>query len=154
MNPEIKSQWLTALRSGDYVKGMSVLHRSTTDAEGNVIDRFCCLGVLCDLAVKAGVIQRQLIGKPGRGLYDYLPNASDPYGEGDRNYLPLEVRDWANLDSHSPKVVLSPNTLSDAEDVEDAVSDTEDESTASLAMLNDTAYDEFGPIADLIESQL
>ena len=43
MNPEIKAQWLAALRSGDYQQGKSLLHYE---------DRFCCLGVLCDLYAK------------------------------------------------------------------------------------------------------
>ena len=42
MNPEIKTKWLTALRSGDYNQGQTLL-RSTKD-------EYCCLGVLCDLA--------------------------------------------------------------------------------------------------------
>ena len=44
MNPEIKSQWIAALRSGGYVQGMGALRRRTSsDTE------YCCLGVLCDL---------------------------------------------------------------------------------------------------------
>ena len=43
MKPEIKAQWLAALRSGDYQQGTALLHYE---------DRFCCLGVLCDLYAK------------------------------------------------------------------------------------------------------
>lgn len=39
MNPEIKSLWLAALRSGEYRQGQHDL----LDSDGNA----CCLGVLC-----------------------------------------------------------------------------------------------------------
>lgn len=44
MNPTIKKQWLDALRSGKYMQGKGRLR-----AKLNGVDRFCCLGVLCDL---------------------------------------------------------------------------------------------------------
>jgi hypothetical protein len=47
MKPEIKAQWLAALRSGDYQQGRSLLHY-----EDRCEDQFCCLGVLCDLYAK------------------------------------------------------------------------------------------------------
>jgi hypothetical protein len=40
MNPERKTQWVFALRSGNYKQGRGWLRED---------DRFCCLGVLCDL---------------------------------------------------------------------------------------------------------
>jgi len=47
MNKQIKSKWLKALRSNEYVQGQDAL--CTT----NSVDKFCCLGVLCD--VRAGM---------------------------------------------------------------------------------------------------
>ncbi len=41
MNPEIKSLWLAALRSGTYSQGRERLRGEA--------DSFCCLGVLCDI---------------------------------------------------------------------------------------------------------
>ncbi len=41
MNPDIKKNWLFALRSGDYEQGQFAL--KTND------DKFCCIGVLCDV---------------------------------------------------------------------------------------------------------
>lgn len=49
MNPEIKAAWVAALRSGEYKQGRGQLR--------NTDDEYCCLGVLCDLAVKAGVTE-------------------------------------------------------------------------------------------------
>lgn len=42
MNPEVKAQWVAALRSGKYKQGP---RRVLNDGEGG----WCCLGVLCDL---------------------------------------------------------------------------------------------------------
>jgi hypothetical protein len=49
MNQEIKAKWVAALRSGEYRQGQDQLRSFN--------DEFCCLGVLCDLASKAGVGQ-------------------------------------------------------------------------------------------------
>lgn len=40
MNKKIKAKWIKVLPSGKYVQGNRCLRRN---------DRFCCLGVLCDL---------------------------------------------------------------------------------------------------------
>ena len=44
MNPEIKEEWLAALRSGEYEQGQCQLR-----TEDNA---FCCLGVLSDIMTK------------------------------------------------------------------------------------------------------
>src|SRR5688572_30653463 len=44
MKKEMKEKWLQALRSGEYTQGSGLLR--TAD------DKFCCLGVLCDLVTK------------------------------------------------------------------------------------------------------
>ena len=41
MNKELKAKWTAALRSGEYHQGKDQL-RTT-------LDRFCCLGVLCNI---------------------------------------------------------------------------------------------------------
>ena len=74
MNKKVKTLWLKALRSGEYKQVQLQLKRD---------DRYCCLGVLCDLAVKAGVIK----GFSGRAFY-----------------LPSAVRAWAGLDGRNPTV--------------------------------------------------
>lgn len=47
---EVYQLWLDALRSGKYRQGQGQLRQT----DGNGHNRFCCLGVLCDLAVKDG----------------------------------------------------------------------------------------------------
>lgn len=44
MNQRIKAAWLEALRSGKYQQGIKYLR--TAD------DKYCCLGVLCDISGK------------------------------------------------------------------------------------------------------
>ena len=45
MNPEVKKLWVEALRGGKYVQGKGKLHYISKDGQ----EKFCCLGVLCDL---------------------------------------------------------------------------------------------------------
>lgn len=47
MNPEIKANWLAALRSGKYRQGT---HRLRTKCIKSNEESFCCLGVLVDIA--------------------------------------------------------------------------------------------------------
>lgn len=84
MNPEIKAQWVAALRSGEYKQGAGWLNRG---------DEYCCLGVLCELAAKAGVVQRH------KGQFAHA------YGDGKADtYLPSEVVEWARVRSMRPAV--------------------------------------------------
>ena len=52
MNKEIKKIWVQALRSGIYEKTTGKLHKVNEDDD----QRFCCLGVLCDIAAMDGVL--------------------------------------------------------------------------------------------------
>ena len=83
MNPGIRAQWTAALRSGEYEQGASYLRYKNA---------FCCLGVLCDLAVKDGVLAAP----------DEDPDEEDVWVYGEANaMLPEAVQDWAGL-SESP----------------------------------------------------
>lgn len=63
MNKVVAEKWVEALRSGKYKQGRGYLgDLSGEDAS------FCCLGVLCELAVAEGVITRSCDGK--RLAYD------------------------------------------------------------------------------------
>jgi hypothetical protein len=46
MNPELKDKWVKALRSGEYKQGRGTMKESRLFRKS----RFCCLGVLCDVA--------------------------------------------------------------------------------------------------------
>jgi hypothetical protein len=70
----IQRAWVRALRSGKYKQGEGKLSKS---------DRHCCLGVLCQLAVKAKVPLKMEEGD----FYFYYDSQED--------YLPAKVRRWA-----------------------------------------------------------
>jgi hypothetical protein len=131
MDQAIKAQWTAALRSGEYQQGTGQLRAD--DADGT--PWFCCLGVLCELAVKAGVIP---IPSAASTRMDYW------YGEGDEENnatLPPRVHDWAGLGSEA----FPDNPLVTVREVGGKTSHV-------LAELND-ALCPFSEIADLIDEQ-
>lgn len=120
MKESVKALWVTALRSAEYKQGQAALRR---DNSGHG-DQYCCLGVLCELAAEAGVIN------PPQSSHDGVFR----YGsEGARSFLPIEVVHWAGLNSN-PEVSVSGGPT-------------------ALASLNDQ-HMTFENIAHLIEKQL
>lgn len=132
MNADVKQKWVAALRSGEYAQGKGVLR----DNE----DKFCCLGVLCDLAEKEGVVDSSqgddtwLYEGPGR-----------PYGRDVSEVtLPDAVKDWAGLPKVDPRIEAKKN----------------EKVTPSLSVLNDGweyagfPRHSFEEIADIIEEHL
>lgn len=61
MEPQLKSEWITALRSGEYKQNSGVLKGViVTLGDGEYIEDdqeigHCCLGVLCEVLAKQGV---------------------------------------------------------------------------------------------------
>lgn len=95
MNKEIQKQWINALKSGQYNHGIHRLHQvgRTKDSA-----QFCCLGVLCELAVEAGVIKRcddyiLIDSKSGVHSIGYINSAGKVF----HGFLPPEVGEWAGL---------------------------------------------------------
>lgn len=106
MKPEIKKLWVDALRSGDYKQGQKVLHHTKNNS-------FCCLGVLCDLAVKNGV------------KINIKENSVTSY-DGEYETLPEKVIEWSELldqspDSNDPLITLA--GLNDIEYTFDQIAD-------------------------------
>lgn len=88
MKPGIRRRWLKALRSGEYKQGVGKLRQ--TDTYGKVpVQRFCCLGVLCDLYKKDRVKQG-------------YTNATFPRSKVE--VLPKSVMAWAGLKQEDPDV--------------------------------------------------
>jgi hypothetical protein len=85
MKKEIADLWIAALKSNKYEKGKYVLEKN---------DTFCCLGVLCDVALKNGVEFKRNIDD--RGVF-YGDNSSS---EGRYVLLPI-VQQWAGMKSLS-----------------------------------------------------
>lgn len=85
MNKRVKTRWVKALRSGKYKQG----RHSLRNVEG---DTFCCLGVLCDLAVRSKVIKE--------GRVTYLDPKRYTYGASSTGNIPPSVEKWSGLDSY------------------------------------------------------
>lgn len=85
MKKEIRDRWVAALRSGEYKQGIYHLQSR---------DHYCCLGVLCEIAVQEGAIQRQETRPDGAVVY-----GSGPFREA--AFLPYPVVKWAGADDQS-----------------------------------------------------
>lgn len=88
MNREIKQRWVEALRSGEFEQGTHRLR--------NRDNTYCCLGVLCELAVESGVIPPAIEAPHHDGS-----EQSAAYFSGTAIDLPPEVLEWAGLEASS-----------------------------------------------------
>lgn len=134
MKPEIKRQWVEALRSGDYRQGHGVLHRVSADDE-----TFCCLGVLCELARKASVVQMEGEGRliDGKGYGVAMVYRDD---DGASTFvLPRSVRIWAGLSEPNPELMYKDDHY--------VISDLNDGAVSGRQL-------SFEELADVIEAQL
>lgn len=133
MNPEAKAAWTTALRSGEYEQGLAAL---------NLGGKFCCLGVLCDIAVKQFDLNIEVKEYPV-GCGD--DECCDPDGptevlyDGEGAFLPESVRRWAGLATKGGMLT-------------DGVEAPNGETVYSLYIANDQGMS-FSDIADLIEEE-
>lgn len=141
MKKEIKARWVTALRGEEYQQGAGYLR--------TIAGKFCCLGVLCELAVADQVIQPAV---PGKGLYErYLTSLDNRYvDERDPSHaapegfgymyanLPHEVAVWAGLPDEGHGTSWPAEHEFFGKDV-------------GFAELNDEKHWTFGQIADAIE---
>jgi hypothetical protein len=89
MNPEIRARWCAALRSGNYRQGQKMLRAG---------DSYCCLGVLCDLAVRAGILGEPVLLTTGDEDEQWW------YYDSRCDYLPGAVKEWAGLPDSNPEV--------------------------------------------------
>jgi hypothetical protein len=123
VNPEVKTKWVAALRSGEYEQTTGTLSRDGA---------YCCLGVLCELAIKDGV---EIEKHP-------TPGASTRYGES-VGVLPWRVVSWAGVPDCDPDVQVPPK-----DDDQFATDEWQ-----ALSGVNDGGAS-FELIADLIEKSL
>lgn len=123
MKHDIAELWASALESGKYPQTKHMLCRTKTSTTGHK-PGFCCLGVLCELALEAGI---DGLGKAITGPYYY-----GQYN-GEVNTLPEIVREWAGMETN------------DGAYFEDAIETT-------LAGKNDFGYS-FHHIANIIRTR-
>lgn len=121
MKKEIKEKWIAALRSGEYQQTDGYLQRD---------GKFCCLGVLCDLAVKSGL---SLTVREQRAFPDDETSPVVAFYDVNTGTLPYDVQRWSGI--------------------KDSIGIFPDDSTGlsnTLADLNDNGKS-FAEIADVIE---
>lgn len=127
-----------ALRSGEYHQGNRVLGRPGLD---NSPDTFCCLGVACEVAIKAGIpLQRRTGGINGHVnifIYEAEPNEEAPtnqQGSDTRGvYLHPLAQEFFGLTDYNPNLVQASGGI------------------ATAAIMNDSHGADFLAIADAFE---
>lgn len=134
MNEEIKQQWIDALTSGEYAQGRKVLR--TKD------NTYCCLGVLCDLAVKKG-IARWAKRKDSEDwaivhIDEDIDDATADIGYG---LLPRFIREWSEITSDDGSFKLLDGGFKEPNAV-------------TLTELNDVRKYNFSKIAKAIKENL
>ena len=126
---KIRRRWVAALRSGKYKQITGALRQKyNKGGRKSSFEGYCCLGVLCELAVKAKVI-----GPPVQnsgGIFIYSGNDSE---------LPQKVREWAGL------------TTVDGKFTDEKLREKTKQN--DLAGLNDYSGKRFRGIASIIESE-
>lgn len=121
MNPKVRDKWAAALESGEYHQTTNVLQDS---------DGYCCLGVLCDLAIKDGLDGLRWDEADGMTLYvrvdyeedersdDVIDENGAHWQEWDNGDVPEVVRRWARVSETDPVLTEGGNTaihLNDSE---------------------------------------
>jgi len=121
--------WVAALRSGEYKQGRTCL--------APTLDTYCCLGVACELAVKAGACTsmnaRDTCGKVYYSIRSSDKSTAHYVNPEHYTNLPKSVIDWLGIRVLKNDFDFSP----------------EEELTA----LNDTERKTFAEIADIIEKR-
>ena len=135
MNPEVKQQWLTGLRSGEFKQCKNRLNQGD---EG-----MCCLGVLSEEGAKAGIAVKRPISFSSWPGFEY---------DSEGATLPWSVQKWAGLTAHinppNPEVPTPDDARLRNEEGESMFGEM-----VTLAELNDAGFT-FAEIADLIEQHL
>lgn len=124
MDATVKGKWVKALRSGKYAQGRYAL---------NTDGKFCCLGVLCEIA------------RADEGLRLEVKNINEIVIYGDESsFLPRQVAEWAGIDSSG--------SIPDNFPVEFVNGKGHRDTAYSLMALNDSGAT-FEDIADIIEEK-
>lgn len=91
MNESVKTKWVQALRNGGYNQTRGYLANE---------DGYCCLGVLCEVAIKEGLeIEVEEDDSDGRVYYS-----------GEESQLPVEVADWAEISRLGEREYSNPDS--------------------------------------------
>lgn len=83
MSTEVKNLWVAGLRSGMYKEGKGYLR--------TINDEYDPYGVLCDIAAQLGIVS-----------WDHTKHEDQYHIYGVKTYLPVVVREWAELKGMHP----------------------------------------------------
>ena len=148
MDQAIKAEWIRRLREEG--------RKQTTGHLRNEAGGQCCLDVLCEMAVEAGVIGAPSLDKD-LGTYTYRYEREDFDQPGvEAECLPPPVVEWAGVPDSNPDVEFDnpryegpdPENPNEAFDVYGEPARSND----CLAEINDTWQFTFPQIAQIIES--
>lgn len=154
MNPEIKNRLISALESGKYKQTTGSLNRVAKPENAPVEIGYCCLGVMCELAVEDGIISREVEGAFGHyGTEDEFEE--NLYGE---SMPPRSVAEWAGIGKDSDSSIYF--DLTDREDSLSEVAEIQSWMKTRIPgkivigahELNDEFAYSFQDIADLLKS--
>lgn len=134
VNKERLKLGIEALRSGKYVQGkraLAPIADGSPDSDEPEQQQYCCLGVLCEVALANGLTGIERV----QGVFQvgYLPTDSDVDKDADFALLPDAVRDWYGLATSGPLVI------------------DEDGDMVEVAHLNDDGGYTFDRISDAFE---
>jgi hypothetical protein len=155
-NTEIIKEWVAALRSGEYEQGQGTLKqvREFNNAKGEYGDweelekpRFCCLGVLCDLAEQEGITKAAVPAGGSTAAYEEM-----------QGLPPESVENWAGIKEWEvawpgeiPPLSVEPECAPGCEMCADM--NLPPAKRIGLASLNDNQGWNFNQIADAIEKE-
>lgn len=96
MNAELKAKWVAALRSGNYEQGWGLLR--------GVTDKYCCLGVACDISGQGQWIKRYEGGSDAINMYGYTTETGNSYYN-----LVVDLRAYFDIPAAQVKVLIQMN---------------------------------------------
>lgn len=98
MDLDLKSKWVSALRSGEYKQGTEMLHNPAKDT-------YCCLGVLCKVM---GAEFGEVVDRSEYRTYDYVPHIGDKIlSTGDDEELADSVLDEVGIRDQSKLIKMN-----------------------------------------------
>lgn len=149
MNQEVKDVWVAKLLEPDRKQTTGYLEviRTVYPSERGPLAGQCCLGVLMECAVEAGVIDPPNIVVRG----DHEVAAYEDKGEESLGSLTTDVRKWAGLQDFDPNVTIPASRIPTYSEDD---YDSEEEVIIGLIELNDEHKFTFPEIAELVKEQL
>lgn len=139
-NPDVIRLWIDELESGKYTQGQGFLaQKNNTDGAD-----YCCLGILCEAAVREAVIVPAEYVNELFPDDDQAPKVVAQYGT-QTGSLPHPVSEWAGVMDFDPEVTINVPADEIGEDEPSTI-------RLTLAELNDEWGYSFTDIANVLRA--